>query len=80
MSTLLKNAPIMKKTAADEALNGRRTEAVKDVAETITVYVGEIIGIITKKSNLEIKSKKYPNLSEKVFAIVELLRNFNLQS
>lgn len=33
MSTLLKNAPIMKKTAADEALNGRRTEAVKDVAE-----------------------------------------------
>ncbi|MCI5644403.1 MAG: hypothetical protein MR305_01610 [Treponema porcinum] len=54
--------------------------ADKDVAETITAYVGEIIGIITKKSNLEIKSKKYPNLSEKVFAIVELLRNFNLQS
>ena len=44
--------------------------AVKDVAETITVYVGEIIGIITKKSNPEIKSKKYANLSEKVFAIV----------
>lgn len=49
--------------------------ADKEVAEKITAYVGEIIGIITKKSNPEIKSKKYANLSEKVFAIVELLRN-----
>ena len=49
--------------------------ADKDVAEKITAYVGEIIGIFTKKSNPEIKSKKYADLSEKVFAIVELLRN-----
>ena len=49
--------------------------ADKDVAEKITADVGEIIGIITKKSNPEIKSKKYANLSEKIFAIVELLRN-----
>ena len=31
--------------------------ADKEVAEKITAYVGEIIGIITKKSNPEIKSK-----------------------
>ena len=36
--------------------------------EKITAYVGEIIGIITKKSNPEIKSKKYANLTEQSFS------------
>ena len=49
--------------------------ADKDVAEKITAYVGEIIGIITNKQYSGLKAKKYANLSEKVFAIVELLRN-----
>ncbi|MCR4714426.1 MAG: hypothetical protein K5751_08630, partial [Treponemataceae bacterium] len=49
--------------------------ADKDVAEKITAFVGEIIGIITNKQYSGLKAKKYANLSEKVFAIVELLRN-----
>lgn len=49
--------------------------ADKKVAEDITAYVGEIIGIITSEENKNIKSKKYTDLSEKVFAIVELLRS-----
>ncbi len=49
--------------------------ADKDVAEEITAYVGEIIGIMSKKSNgSDLDPKKYADLSEKIFAIVKLLR------
>ena len=49
--------------------------ADKDVAEEITAYVGEIIGIMSKKSNgSDLDPKKYTDLSEKIFEIVKLLR------
>ena len=57
--------------------------ADKDVAERITAYVGELLGIINRKSEtLKNKSekntldpKKYTDLSEKLFNIVKLLRS-----